>query len=62
EDDLLSITSVHPMREEAVRELLDQAEAGWEQVESLLQSGRLIEIEYQGNKFYLRRLKQNGIL
>jgi hypothetical protein len=50
------------MREDAVRELLDEAKAGWEQVESLLQSGRLIEIEYQGNKFYLRRLKQNGIL
>jgi len=60
EDDLLSITSVHPMREDAVRELLDQAEAGWELVESLLQSGRLIEIEYQGDKFYLRKLKPNG--
>jgi len=57
EDDLLSITSVHPMREDAVRELLDHAEAGWEQVESLLQSGRLIEIEYRGNKFYMRKLK-----
>jgi wyosine [tRNA(Phe)-imidazoG37] synthetase (radical SAM superfamily) len=58
EDDLLSITSVHPMREEAVQKLLNQAGARWEQVESLLQSGRLIEIEYQGNKFYLRKLKQ----
>lgn len=55
EDDLLSITSVHPMRQEAVYKLLRMAGAGWEVVESLLNSGKLVETEYQGKKFYLRR-------
>lgn len=55
-EDLLSITSVHPMRQEAVEELVKKAGATWEVVEDLLRSNQLVEIEYQGNKFYLRRL------
>lgn len=54
-DDLLSIASVHPMRQEAVDKLLRMAGAGWEVVESLLNSGQLVETEYQGKKFYLRK-------
>jgi len=53
--DLLSITAVHPMREEAVRELLANNQAAWEIVETLLAEGKLIETEYGGQKFYLRR-------
>jgi len=37
EDDLLSITAVHPMREEAVRELMSRAQADWSRVERLLE-------------------------
>jgi len=55
-DDLLSITAVHPMREEAVMELLNQLNAGWELVRELLKIGSLVELEYQGEKFYARRL------
>ena len=56
EDDLLSITSVHPMREEGVRRLLSKAGSGWGQVERLIRERKLVEIEYQGKKFYLRKL------
>lgn len=60
EDDLLSITSVHPMREEAVIELLRKADTGWEVVEKLIKDGSLMELEYQGRKFYMRALPQRG--
>lgn len=56
EDDLLSITAVHPMREEAVRELLTRANAGWDVVEKLISDGKMVRVEYEGNRFYLRRI------
>jgi hypothetical protein len=56
EQDLLSITSVHPMREDAVSEFLARAGADWIAVRKLIQQGRLVETEYEGRKFYLRRL------
>ena len=56
EEDLLSITSVHPMREEGVAELLSKAGSDWSIIEKLLGERRLIELEYRGNKFYMRRL------
>ena len=57
EEDLLSITAVHPMREEAVREFLTRAKADWSIVRKLLEQGQLVETEYEGNKFYMRRLQ-----
>jgi len=56
QEDLLSITSVHPMREEAVAEFLKNAGTGWETVQHLIGKRDLIELEYQGKKFYMRRL------
>ncbi|NJE62242.1 radical SAM protein [Thermococcus sp. 21S7] len=56
EEDLLSITAVHPMRDEAVRELLRKAGAGWDVVEGLIRDGKLIELEYGGRRFYMRAL------
>ncbi len=56
EDDLLSITSVHPMREEAVIEFLKKANADWRVVEKLVKAGSLVEVEYQAKKFYVRKL------
>lgn len=55
-DDLLSITAVHPMREEAVTELLNRLGTGWETVQKLINNGSLVELEYQGKKFYARKL------
>ena len=54
EQDLLSITAVHPMREEAVKTLLDKAEAGWDIVQRLLAEGKLKQVEFAGNRFYVR--------
>ena len=55
-DDLLSITSVHPMREEAMAEFLKRASIRWDSVQDLIKNGSLVETEYQGKKFYMRRL------
>ncbi|RLG56323.1 MAG: radical SAM protein, partial [Candidatus Hydrothermarchaeota archaeon] len=48
--------SVHPMRKDAVEEFLRKAEADWSVIERLIKENKLIEIEYGGNKFYMRRL------
>ena len=58
EDDLLSITSVHPMRQEAVMEFLKKASTDWKVIEKLIKDGRLLELEYEGRKFYMRKLPQ----
>jgi wyosine [tRNA(Phe)-imidazoG37] synthetase (radical SAM superfamily) len=58
EEDLLSITAVHPMREEAVSEFLTRAGADWSVVKRLINGGQLVETEYEGRSFYLRRLHE----
>ena len=55
--DLLSITSVHPMREDAVAEFLARARADWTAVHQLVAQDQLVEAEYGGHRFYLRRLR-----
>jgi wyosine [tRNA(Phe)-imidazoG37] synthetase (radical SAM superfamily) len=61
EDNLLSITSVHPMREEAVKALLVKAGTDWDVVRRLIGQGKLKEIEYQGKRFYVRKLLRVGL-
>lgn len=58
-DDLLSITSVHPLREEAVKALLTRTGNDWSIVKALINEGRLKETEYEGKQFYVRTLKQS---
>ena len=58
EEDLLSITAVHPMREGAVDDFLTRAGADWPVVRGLIAQGRLVETEYEGNKFYVRKLHE----
>jgi wyosine [tRNA(Phe)-imidazoG37] synthetase (radical SAM superfamily) len=62
QDDLLSITAVHPMREEAVTEFLKRADAGWETVQHLIEKHDLVELEYHGRKFYMRGLPAHGLV
>ena len=57
EEDLLSITAVHPMRKEAVEEFLKKACANWCAIEKLLEENKLIELEYEGNKYYMRNYR-----
>ena len=56
EEDLLSIAAVHPMREEAVKKLLKKANADWQVIEKLLCENKLVELEYEGNTYYMRKL------
>jgi len=55
EEDLLSITSVHPMREEALRDFLKRAKSNWSAINRLIAQGKLVESEYEGHKFYIRK-------
>ena len=54
-EDILSITAVHPMHEEAVKEFLLQAKADWSMIERLINQGQLIELNYRGKRFYVRK-------
>jgi len=56
EEDLLSITAVHPMRQDAVDSFLAKAKADWSAVDSLITRDQLIETEHEGRKFYMRKL------
>lgn len=52
--DLLSITSVHPMRKEAVIKYLEETNCEWQTVKALLAAGELLEINYNESTFYVR--------
>lgn len=57
-ESLLAITAVHPMRSEAVKELLDRTETPWSLVEELLSDDRLLTTDYNGHRYYLCRPKK----
>jgi wyosine [tRNA(Phe)-imidazoG37] synthetase (radical SAM superfamily) len=59
-DDLLSITAVHPMREDAVAELLTKSSADFSEVRKLIDGGLLSEVEYRGRRYYLRNHRRIG--
>jgi hypothetical protein len=44
------------MREDAVQEFLGRAGAEWTAVQTLIEQGHLIETEYRGCMFYMRKL------
>jgi wyosine [tRNA(Phe)-imidazoG37] synthetase (radical SAM superfamily) len=54
QEDLLAITSVHPMRVDAVQVLLDKTGSGWPTVESMIDRGLLSKVAYGDQIFYLR--------
>ena len=56
EYDILSITSVHPMREDGVRDLIRSDDACWGDVDRLINEDKLVELNYQDNRFYMRRI------
>ena len=53
--DILGITAVHPIREEALRRIIEQAEARWEVVDELVKSNQLVCIAYRNENFYQRK-------
>jgi hypothetical protein len=44
------------MREEAVSEFLARAGADWSVVRGLIAQDQLVEMVYEGRKFYMRKL------
>jgi len=61
EEDLLGITSVHPMREDSVKEYLKKAGADWKLIADLMENGSLRKVEYRGKNFYLRRFSKESL-
>ena len=57
-EDILSITAVHPMREDAILEYLSHVDDDFSVIDEMVRSGRLIVTEYRGKRFYLRNLKR----
>ncbi len=55
EKDLLNITAVHPLKEEAAAELVKKTGSKWEDIEKLIAEAKIIETEYDGEKYYLRK-------
>ena len=53
--DLLAITAVHPMRVEAVADLLARTRQGWPVVEALVEERLLARREHGGRTFFVRR-------
>ncbi len=58
-EEILSITSVHPMREKDVKNILEKANKTWKIVEDLLTKGELKMVNFGENKFFLRSFKRN---
>ncbi len=57
-EDILNITAVHPMRKDAIEDLINKDNAKWEDINYLVNSGKLIRTEFDGNTFFLRNLKE----
>lgn len=57
ESDILSITAVHPMREDAVEALLEKDNASMQLIEQLIKDKKLLRLNFGGHNFYLRKLR-----
>jgi len=55
-DDIISIASVHPIREDIIENLLEKRNANRSVISKLLDRGSLIEYTYEGKKFYKRNI------
>lgn len=58
EQDILSITAVHPMREDAVMELLKKTGTHKSLLDRLVREDKLVVNSFSGERFYLRKLKK----
>jgi wyosine [tRNA(Phe)-imidazoG37] synthetase (radical SAM superfamily) len=54
--DILAITSVHPLRESAMRALVNKSGGNMAEVAALVSDGELKAVNYAGKVFYVRRL------
>ncbi|MEN6300394.1 MAG: radical SAM protein, partial [Anaerolineaceae bacterium] len=57
-EDILSITAVHPLREEALRTMVSMAGGTWSVVEELLPTKEISSIDYRNERYFLRHSKK----
>lgn len=57
-EDILSITAVHPLREEALRDMVSAVGGTWQVVEELLSAGKICSIRYRDERYFLRHFKE----
>ena len=56
EADILSITAVHPMRQDAVEAYLKKARGDFSAIRRMLKEKKIVASKYDGDLFYLRKL------
>lgn len=57
ETDILKIMSVHPMKQSALKTILSEHGYDWNIIEELIRLKKIVQLEYNGEIFYLRNLK-----
>ncbi len=58
--DILSITSVHPIREDVIDRLLAERGCSWDTIKRLVQQGVLQQFDYENKRFYVRKVGERG--
>jgi wyosine [tRNA(Phe)-imidazoG37] synthetase (radical SAM superfamily) len=61
-EELLSIISVHPMNRDAVDTLLKKANLEWKVMKGLLDRNEVVEVEYNGAKYYQKRFEREKVI
>ena len=56
EEDLLAITSVHPMRKSALIEFLRESDTEWDVVDTLIREKKLVKLKHEDEEFFMRKL------
>ncbi len=56
-DSILDTTSVHPMRRDAIEKALRENGSGWDEFEKLVKEGRMVELEYEGKTYFMRKIQ-----
>ncbi len=59
-DDILSITAVHPMREDAVIELMGKSDASPANLNTLIDKGLLKKINFNNENYFLRKFSNDA--
>jgi wyosine [tRNA(Phe)-imidazoG37] synthetase (radical SAM superfamily) len=57
-EEILNITAVHPMRSDAVEEVLQRKGADEETVQHLVEEGRIRKVHYDGWTYYIRIMEE----
>ncbi len=59
ETDLLSITAVHPLREDAVERLLEKTRDSQITLEQLIKAGKVKVSDFHGQRYYIRKFSKS---